>query len=370
MLIKKHSLIFSLLLAILILSQWFLTQGLQARTPPHSFSAKHMVFSKDNSQLTFLGVNPKSYKTEIVKMDTKKGIISKRIPLVLKNNPSVFAATPDGFKLLATSPQGISVIHNGTGKILRTLPYPSNVKDWRFIPVQSHDGVLLAIPSVSQNSGKILLIHTGSGKIIRTVDLLKGEKWIPHLKVGAIGFNHNRRILAYTTYAVNESTLHIYDINKQEELFKIDIREPNSFHYETIHFNKNGNKLTISAHNHKSIKLVDLPSKVVTKLNYPYSSFAGFTSDDNLIIVQPVETKITIRNLKTGKTTNNLIKLESTNNLGVIRRYGWKVTQSLDKSLLALPFTSSDFKKVDNILLIDAKTGRLLRHLEGKPPVK
>jgi hypothetical protein len=194
-------------LFVLIISL-FSNSILFARPMP-SYAAQYSVFSRDGSQLIYVSNNPK----EIIKQQARTGKIIKRIPFKLAANSTLLAPTPDGFKLLAVHSRGIDVIHNGTGKVLRTLPHPSGRYDWKGQPIkQNSDGSLLAIPSLRSASPKIYLIHTGSGKIIRTIALGKqGKAWNPTNYIGSFGFSDNKRLLAYTLYSSGKPTLNLYD---------------------------------------------------------------------------------------------------------------------------------------------------------------
>ena len=161
----------------IIISSFFiigliLTTLLDAKTPLPSYAAQYSVFSGDGSQLIYVS----AMGTEIIKIQVKTEKIIKRIPFKLTTGSTLLAPTPDGFKLLAVHSKGIDVIHNGTGKVLRTLPHPSGQYDWRGSVIQQNsDGSLLAIPSMRNSSPKIYLIHTGSGKIIRQIKLLQRQ---------------------------------------------------------------------------------------------------------------------------------------------------------------------------------------------------
>ncbi len=163
----------------ILITGWLVSPILSAKTPPPSFVAQHSVFSRDGSQLIYVMNNPHK---EIIKQQARTGKIIKRTPFKLAVNSSLLTPTPDGFKLLAAHAKGIDVIHNGTGKVLRTLPHPSGRYDWKGQTIkQNSDGSLLAIPSLRNAAPKIYLIHTGSGKIIRTISLIQqGKRWNPH----------------------------------------------------------------------------------------------------------------------------------------------------------------------------------------------
>jgi WD40 repeat protein len=310
-----------------------------------------MVFSKDKSQITYLVSDYQFQK--IVKMDVTTGAILKKVELKQPNDLSIFSATPDGFKFLADTPKGIAVIHNGTGKVLRTLPYPSKTRDFNFTPVQSRYGVLLAIPDQSK---KIYLIHTGTGKIIRTINTLDAEVTPSKAVVRAIGFNHNRRLLAYSIQNANISTLHLYDINKEKEIFNIGI--PSAFRSSAkISFSTNDKYLILTSPFH-GFKLVNLHSKKLTSFNQDHLDFVGFSPDDkHLILVNSINNKILLQNIETAK-----IRKIATSITGYGGSEG-SIIQSVDRSRLLLSFRALSIDKVNRFLLLDTSTGKLVKSL-------
>ncbi len=350
--IKLTKLITSLLVAL------FLHQTLLARTPPPSFSAQFVTFSKDNSRLTYLANDRK--QINIVKMDVATGKIIKKVPYTNSRRSTPFAATPDGFKFLASGPKGIDVIHNDTGKVLRTLPHPAKMRDWRFASIQSEDGVLLAVPSISPNLRKIYLLHTGTGKVVHTIDLLKDEKWQRYPSINAIGFNHKRNLIAYEIQADGRSILHLYDIYKRAEVFRVEIAYGNH-EYGKIAFSKNGKYLIVTAVNRKSIQLVNLQTHAVQDLKYTYASFANFNRDDNVIILQYHSNTATVHNVATGKKQTKPLKFNRAKGI-----YGGGYTQSADRSLIALPFRSQNPKNAHQFLIMNAQTGQIIRAIKHR----
>ena len=345
----------NLLALYILISGLLISSILSAKTPPPSFAAQHSVFSRDGSQLIYVINNPHK---EIVKQQARTGKIIKRTPFKLAANSTLLAPTPDGFKLLAAHAKGIDVIHNGTGKVLRTLPHPSGRYDWKGQTIkQNSDGSLLAISSLRNATPKIYLIHTGSGKIIRTISLIQqGKRWNPYSSIGSFGFSDNKRLLAYMLYSNGKPTLHLYDISRQKALMSIDIPLIGyaDTTYEMIHFNQSNTKIIISSVNQKTIKLVDIAKKTVSQLNYPYASFASFNIDNkSLLIVQPRRKLLTFKNLSTGKQQQHKLP-------DIKKGYISNVIQSSNKAWLALPIRSNLRKKAKQFLLINARTGKVL----------
>lgn len=340
----------------------FSVQTLLSLSPVHTYSVLYPIFSKDKSQLIF--INSSAYESEktIVKMSTKNGSIVKSVPLKLGKQIAPFAATPDGFKFLATSPKGIAVIHNGTGKVLRTLPYPA--KNRNFDPrqyQQSSDGVLLAIPAINPNSRKIHVVHTGSGKLQYTIDLLKGEKWTRYPTVRGIGFSPKRRFIAYVFQASRKSTLHVYDLYKRKETLRLKLSDTN-LDQGKIQFSKNGSTLIFSSNRLKKVALINLKQQSIKMITTGYSDFTSFTSDDkSLLLIQPYKNRVLTINIKTGKTTINAVSFQS--------KEGYfdalNIVQSADRSLLAMPIRATDHKNINQALLINGRNGQVLRQLKA-----
>ncbi len=332
-----------IMISTLFIIGLMLTSLLDARTPLPSYAAQYSVFSRDGSQLIYVN----TIGTEIIKIQVKTAKIIKRIPFKLTTGSTLLAPTPDGFKLLAVHAKGIDVIHNGTGKVLRTLPHPSGRYDWRGSVIQQNsDGSLLAIPAMRNASPKIYLIHTGSGKIIRQIKLLQ------HGKIGSIGFSQNKRLLAYTQYSHKKLTLYLYDISQQKQRMRMDIITAGDPYQEMIYFNQNNQQLVISGVNQKTVKLIDIKHKTIKQLPYPYSSFTDFSADNkSLLIIQPHKKTLTLRNIATGKQQINRLSANKTDYLPA-------VIQRRNKTLLALPKRNPKRKEAESFLWVDTRTGR------------
>ncbi len=334
---KKSVVSFITIMVLLLTSPLF-------ANPPF-YNAQYSVFSRDGSQLIYVN----SLGNEIIKIQVKTEKIIKRTPLKLGAGSQLLAPTPDGFKLLAVHAKGIDVIHNGTGKILRTLPHPSGHYDWRgMISQQNNSGTLLAIPSLRNTKAKIYLIHTGSGKIIRSIPLAQRGK------IGSIAFNSNNRLLAYTQLNNRKSTLYLYDINQQKQLINLAIKGATNAYQEKLYFDRNNKKLLLSGIKQKTVKLIDIDKQVVIELNYPYSNFANFSADGkNLVILQAQKNTLIIRNLATGKQQVNKLSNNQSDIFPII-------IQNPSKTLLALPKKMTKGEKIYSFLWINGQTGKVL----------
>ncbi|HHL18556.1 MAG TPA: hypothetical protein ENJ33_02350 [Thiothrix sp.] len=338
--------VLSLLLSFIA---YWLTQGVFA------FEVEQLVFSRDKTQLVYV------VGQDIVKMSTATGKVIKKTPFTLAHNATLFAPTVDGLKLLSVHEKGIDVIHNGLGKLLRTLPHPTGKYAWQNQPVQQNaSGTLLAIPVLQQTLPQIYLIHTGTGKLIRRLAVVeKGELWNETGKVGAIGFSPDKRLLAYTRYMANKAILQLYDINQQKKLFSVAINIAIAGNKQVIHFSRDGKRLLISSPQASSMQLVDLQQQMVTNLNHTGCSFAGFSADDkHVLCFQSAKKQILVYVLATGKVQRQSLPAV-TQELG-----GYKhAVQSADRTLLALALNAKQQENVNHFLLIDGNTGRFIRHL-------
>ncbi len=331
--------------------------------PPATVVAQLASLSKTNNTLTYIKSAHLSGTGDLLKVNIMNGQILKRISFNVDRKLSPFAATPDGFKFLAKSASGIAVIHNGTGKTLRTLPYPDGTRDWSITPVLSSNTVYLAIASKTQH---IYFIHTGTGKILRHIDLNKLSDTNKSTVISAMGFSPDNKTFAYQTETNLKSTLHIYDINNQRELASIQLADTTK--YDSVHTNRNvlkfngiGTQLIsyTSGSANQNIQLIDLNSHTTQILNLGKFTFAGFAKNSRSIItINPIERIITQFDIQTGKRK----KIP----LAVHKMTGTPsgLTQSTDKSIIVMPFISQS-KSNDSFLIIDSNTGNIIRTLNN-----
>lgn len=321
-----------------------------------AYEVEQLVFSRDKTQLVYV------VDDDIVKMSTATGKIVKKTPFILAHNAKLFAPTVDGLKLLSVHEKGVDVLHNGLGKLLRTLPHPTGKYVWQNQPVQQNaSGTLLAISVPQQTLPQIYLIHTGTGKVIRKLAVIeKGELWNAAGKVGAIGFSPDKRLLAYTRYVANKAILQLYDINQQKKLFSVAINIAIAGKEQVIHFSRDGKHLLISSPQASSVQLVDLQQQMVTNLNHARCHFAGFSADDkHLLCFQAAKKQMLVHVLATGKVQRHSLPTAATQELGVYKH----TVQSADRTLLALALNAKQPENVEHFLLIDGNTGRFIRHL-------
>lgn len=349
----RHSKIGLSTTLILLISLYLISSFLSAAPSKPAFAPQMSVFSRNGAQLIFVN----AVGNEIITQHTLTGKIIKRTPFTLAAGSTLLAPTPDGFKLLAAHAKGIDVIHNGTGKVLRTLPHPSGRYDWKGLAIkQNADGSLLAIPSLRNTAPKIYLIHTGTGKIIRTINLVNNaQRWRSDTKIGSLGFSDNKRFLAYTLYRQGNAILSLYDINQQKAMGDIEIKHTTKTAQETLHFNRNNNKIVISGIHQRHISVLDLKKKTQNLLTYPYSCFTHFSADNkSLLIIQPYKNSIILRNIATGKQQQHTLPRDTAHAFA-------SVIQSNNKAFLALALRSASLKDVARFLVINAQTRKVLR---------
>ena len=195
---------------VVIIMFWMCLMSVSSAAP---FYADNITFNKAATQLIY--TNPKA--NTLTAIDARTGKVLRKIDIKLPAKTLTIGATPDGFKLLYLSVKGLSVIHNGTGKVLRTLAHPRGYQAVykRHLMAQNTNGSLIAIPYLKGGKATIFAIHTGSGKVINQLALPLSQQ--AKKPIEAIAFSVNNRLLAYTRHSVDErgrigSTLHIYDL--------------------------------------------------------------------------------------------------------------------------------------------------------------
>ena len=155
-----------------------------ADSPAPLFSLNDVVISSDNKRLVYYRADlsdPKApYIIRNIDLQTGKTLTLATVQKQIVNGLKPFGLMPDADKLLLLDEQGIDIIHNKTGKLLRTLPVP--VKNYiqnnlLSYPLQkaalSKKGNLLALPDWSWGAKKptVYLINTGSKKIMHRIPM-------------------------------------------------------------------------------------------------------------------------------------------------------------------------------------------------------
>ncbi len=187
---------------------------------------QQIAFSKDSAQLLYItnrfGQGQRSPKPEIRFVHSQSGKPMRTTTLGI--NPQkqlVMGFTPDGFKLAVLEAKGLSILHNQTGKTLRTLPVPNlPTPAVRYRPIQAITN-LSGTQQVFKANGKdqLNVIHTGSGKLIAEVEL-------PSRYYRASGMSQDGRLVAYLMRGDNtQHEFHLYDVYTKKA--KITLYIPN-----------------------------------------------------------------------------------------------------------------------------------------------
>ncbi|HIO92446.1 MAG TPA: hypothetical protein EYG68_06315 [Leucothrix mucor] len=327
------------------------------------FYADNVTFNKSGSQLIY--TNPAASLLTVI--EARTGKILRQLKLKnLPKNALMIGATPDGFKLLYLDAKGLSVIHNGTGKVLRTLAHPHGYQAVykRHLMAQNTNGSLIAIPYKHGNKYTLFMIHTGSGKVIHQLALpvLRPANQNP---IEAITFSVNNRLLAYTRHSRDDkgragSMLHIYDLYAKKELqaiFLVNHRYRNHAGAMPIP----SNRIQFSRDNQK-IALV-FPDKV-TVVDSKTGSFndfparnadAVFNSNNQSLIYKSslAGTSPIIINMRSGK--NQKMPLTP-----AMKKQSLAFIQSADKRWIAIPLLNKKNGAAD-FLVLNGQTGALVK---------
>ena len=188
---------------------WIVASSAHANT----VGIQQIAYSKDSTQLLYIsnrfGQGQRSPTPVIRFIHSQSGMPMRSTKLKL--NPQkqlIMGFTPDGFKLAVLEDKGLSILHNQTGKILRTLPIPNlPTPATRYRPIQ-------AITNASgtqqvfkaHQKDELNVIHTGNGKLIATVEL-------PSRFYRASGISEDGRLVAYLLGGNSgQHDLHLYDV--------------------------------------------------------------------------------------------------------------------------------------------------------------
>jgi len=174
---------------------------------------QQIAFSKDSSQLLYIsnrsGQGLRSPKPVIRFIHSQSGMPMRSTALSINPQKQLLMGfTPDGFKLAMLDDKGLSILHNQTGKTLRTLPVPNlPTPAVRYRPIQAVTNAS-GTQQLFKATGKDLLdiVHTGTGKLIAQVQL-------PSRNYRASGMSKDGRIIAYLMRSDNtQYEFHLYDI--------------------------------------------------------------------------------------------------------------------------------------------------------------
>lgn len=220
---------------------------------------EHLAYSKDASQILYMSNHlaaqgAQSATPTIHFINAQNGQPVNTTELALNpHNQLIMGFTPDGFKLAVLEAKGLSILHNKTGKTLRTLPVAALPK-----PVTRYQPTtVITNASGTQQlfhaANTLNVIHTGNGKNLARIAL-------PKQTLLSMGMSQNGRVVAFLMAASGtQHQLHWYDIYQKKVLNTLDlpaqILKPLS---QAIAFSADGQHLMAGS------LLVNLKSEVVT----------------------------------------------------------------------------------------------------------
>lgn len=316
-------------------------------------AAKHVIFSKDGSTLIYTN----DQEQLLTAIDSRTGKVLRKIDLKLGQGKKMIAATPDGLKLLYADAKGISVIHNGMGKVLRTLPHPQGyaaITEPRLM-AQNTNGSIMVIPYAKGRDITLFGIHTGSGKVINKIELPYNP--LSSTGIEAVAFSFDNRTLAYTQNTRNEkgqlgSTLILYDLYAKRQVSKVFM--PNHRYKgkplkNDLQFSKNGKSILISFADKitvvdtSSLKFLDIPAR---------RADAVFSANSQSILFKSATSAPMMASVRTGKVhiaSNMSIKATS------------ELVQSADKRFVVAPVKAAN---KESFVILNPHNGAVLRVVE------
>ena len=318
--------------------------------------ADNITFNSATSQLIY--TNPKG--SQLTAIDTRMAKVLRKIELPLPKQALMIGATPDGFKLLYLDKKGLSVIHNGTGKVLRTLAHPRGYQAIynRRLMAQNTNGSLIAIPYKRGNNITLFMMHTGSGKIINQVELPASRYALPN-PIEAIAFSKNNRLLAYTRHSADDkgrmgSTLYIYDLYAKKELQSIFLPIHRYNHQKNtsnrLQFSQDGQNILLLFPN--KITLVDRKTETIKDIIVANAD-AVFNANSQYVIYKSKTSNPMMINVRNGKV--HKIATYPANH-----QQSRALVQSGNKRFIAIPLLSQQA----SFLIINGQTGAFVRLLE------
>ena len=246
-----------------------------AARPQSPISIQQVAFSHDSSQVLYLSNYATAKASTVNFVSLKTGEVTGTTQLSVKDR--IMGFTPDGFKTAVLEPKGLSILHNKTGKVLRTLKVPS--LPW---PNQYAAG-----PAITNKSGTAQLfhsankrvlnvVHTGNGRVLAAIKLPAGT-------LSAMGISQNGRTVAYVQIiSAANSQLHLYDTYQKKVTKRLDlVTQPSqSLTVDTISFGAKGKYLLAGT------KLVDLTTDSITQITRSDDTVpATFTPNGRFLLV-------------------------------------------------------------------------------------
>ena len=327
---------------------------------------EQIAFSKNSSQILYITnrfrEGLRSPKPVIRFIHSQSGMPMSSTKLSIDpQRQLIMGFTPDGFKLAMLEEKGLSIIHNQTGKTLRTLPVPN-------LPNPAiHYRPLQAITNATGSQqvfkayrkDRLNVIHTGNGKVIGTMELPSGL-YRTH------GISEDGRILVYLMQGENnQNELHLYDIYTKRVLNTLyipDIRKKPD--YRPIVLSPD-NKFAVveSMLIDLSTSLEILPPEAVKLSIDPTSAIpAIFTTNKRFLLLPQNDNTMVRFDLKTKELHPIELKLpkhcKSASAYDVSPNGAWIVLGHQCKV---------GSENADLVSLLNAKTGQFIRNLQPLP---
>ncbi|RVU85751.1 WD40 repeat domain-containing protein [Leucothrix sargassi] len=226
-----------------------------AQKPLVPLSVDHLAFSNDSSQLLYLLNTNSGGKAVIKAVNAMTG--EAQGTTLLSLNQRILGFTPDGFKTAVLEPKGLSILHNKTGKVLRTLKVPP----LQWANQYAAKGAITNKSGTAQlfhsaNKRVLSVVHTGNGRVLAQVTLTVGT-------LRAMGISQDGRHIAYVQdLASNQSQLHLYDTYQKKVIKRLDITKLNGdlATLHTIVFSPKGDYVLVAD------QLIAIASEQVTRI--------------------------------------------------------------------------------------------------------
>jgi WD40 repeat protein len=247
-----------------------------SRTPPKPLSIQHLAFSNDSKQILYTDPSARPLTVNTVDAKTGKEVASQQLSSV---GQKLLGFTPDGFKTAVLEPKGLSILHNKTGKVLRTLKVPS-------LPWPNQYAATQAITNKSgtaqlfhtANKRALNVIHTGNGRVLAELKLPAGT-------LRGMGISQDGRTISYVIdTSKTESGLYLYDTYQKKVTKRLGLPKLIGQYsaINTITFSPKGKYIVVQN------TLVELATSEITtvslnRLNTP----AVFTPNERFLLINP-----------------------------------------------------------------------------------
>lgn len=326
----------------------FMSQAYAIR-PVIPVSIQHLAFSNDSTKILYISNQSPASSSVINTINARTGEIVGNTQLSVKKR--ILGFTPDGFKTAVLEPKGLSILHNQTGTVLRTLK----------VPTLHRPNLYAAGSAITNKSGTAQLfhsedrralhvIHTGNGSVLAEIKLPGG-------KLRSIGISQNGRTVAYVLdTSATTSQLYLFDTYQKKMTKSLDLKkdEANSSYLNTISFSPNEKYLSIKN------SLIDLSTNSISTTNI-FGFQAIFTPNERFLLAPMVGNQLLRYDLKS--------KQQHVINLGFPS--GCTANQAADISpsgkFLAYGSACHGAENRKFISILNAADGSLVRTLTLKP---